>query len=210
MFPSRTTAARAWLASLLLLPLSILLFAVGFFPYKPFIPGLATLRADEREAAPAKFDKVVFMVVDALRRLIRAGAAIPFTAHAGPPTITMPRIKAMTTGSVPSFVDVILNFAESDTSSSLAAQDTWLAQLKALRGGEGRLAMYGDDTWLKLFPGDFFARKDGTTSFFVADFEEVDGNVTRHVTGEMRNEEWDGVVLHFLGLDHIGHKAGPG
>lgn len=70
----------------------------------------------------------------------------------------------MTTGSVPSFLDVILNIAESDTSSTLAYQDTWLAQLKA-KGG--RLVMYGDDTWLKLFPG-MFDRADGTTSFFVS------------------------------------------
>lgn len=83
----------------------------------------------------------------------------------------MPRVKAITTGSIPSFVDVILNFAESDTSSTLATQDTWLAQLKAKRfgasGETGKLVMYGDDTWLKLFP-DFFARADGTSSFFVS------------------------------------------
>jgi ethanolaminephosphotransferase len=70
----------------------------------------------------------------------------------------------MTTGSVPSFLDVILNIAESDTTSTLTYQDTWLAQLKA-RGD--RLVMYGDDTWLKLFPG-MFDRADGTTSFFVS------------------------------------------
>lgn len=98
-------------------------------------------------------------------RLIESGAAVPFTAHASSPTITMPRVKAITTGSVPSFVDVILNFAESDTTSTLAHQDTWLAQLKAKPGG--RLVMYGDDTWLKLFP-DMFYRHDGTTSFFVS------------------------------------------
>jgi ethanolaminephosphotransferase len=77
----------------------------------------------------------------------------------------MPRVKAITTGSVPSFVDVILNFAESDTMSSLANQDTWLAQLKARPGG--KLVMYGDDTWLNLFPG-MFDRYDGTSSFFVS------------------------------------------
>lgn len=77
----------------------------------------------------------------------------------------MPRVKAITTGSVPSFLDVVLNFAESDTSSTLATQDTWLAQMKTKPGG--KLVMYGDDTWLKLFPG-FFERADGTTSFFVS------------------------------------------
>lgn len=86
----------------------------------------------------------------------------------------MPRVKALTTGSVPSFLDLILNFAESDTTSSLATQDTWLAQLRAKGHGggdknsNGKLVFYGDDTWLKLFPGDFFARADGTSSFFVS------------------------------------------
>jgi ethanolaminephosphotransferase len=77
----------------------------------------------------------------------------------------MPRIKAITTGSIPSFLDVILNFAESDTSSTLATQDTWLAQMKVK--GNGKLVMYGDDTWLKLFP-ETFDRADGTSSFFVS------------------------------------------
>lgn len=97
--------------------------------------------------------------------LISDGSAIPFTAHATSPTITMPRIKAITTGSIPSFLDVILNFAESDTSSTLATQDTWLAQMKAKK--TGKLIMYGDDTWIKLFP-ESFDRADGTSSFFVA------------------------------------------
>lgn len=77
----------------------------------------------------------------------------------------MPRIKAITTGSIPSFLDVILNFDEADTSSTLAAQDTWLAQMKAKQSG--KLVMYGDDTWLKLFP-ETFDRADGTSSFFVS------------------------------------------
>jgi predicted AlkP superfamily pyrophosphatase or phosphodiesterase len=81
----------------------------------------------------------------------------------------MPRVKAMTTGSIPSFLDAILNFAESDTTSTLAHQDTWLAQIRAGLDGAntGKLIMYGDDTWLKLFP-DMFVRADGTSSFFVS------------------------------------------
>lgn len=228
----------------LLIPIAILIFATGFFPYKPFIPGRATFQdsQDGGQLASAPFDKVIFMVVDALRSdfvysyesgfkftqaLIRSGAAMPFTAHATSPTITMPRVKAITTGSIPSFLDVILNFAESDTTSNLASQDTWLAQLKDKRGG--RLVMYGDDTWLKLFPNTFF-RADGTSSFFVSvsscslrictveiailriicqDFTEVDDNVTRHIPSELKRSDWNGMIMHYLGLDHIGHKSGP-
>ncbi|XPS76453.1 major facilitator super transporter protein [Ascochyta lentis] len=218
----------------LLIPVAILIFATGFFPYKPFMPGLAEYEELEwagrnaeapREPPKAPFDKLVFMVVDALRSdfvygkesgmsfvqsLIREGTALPFTAHATSPTITMPRVKAITTGSIPSFLDVILNFAESDTTSTLATQDTWLAQIKAKRFGDkqGKLVMYGDDTWLKLFP-DFFERADGTSSFFVSDFTEVDNNVTRHVPNELLNSDWNAMIMHYLGLDHIGHKAGP-
>ncbi|KAG6167513.1 hypothetical protein E4U51_002828 [Claviceps purpurea] len=86
----------------------------------------------------------------------------------------MPRLKAITTGSIPSFVDLILNFDEADTSSTLAAQDTWLAQIRAAK--KGKMLLFGDDTWLKLFP-ETFDRHDGTTSFFVSDFTEVDNNV---------------------------------
>lgn len=111
--------------------------------------------------------------------LIRSGEAIPFTAHATSPTITMPRIKAITTGSIPSFLDVILNFAESDTTSNLTYQDNWLAQLKAKKGG--KLVMYGDDTWLKLFP-EVFSRKEGTSSFFVSVSESSIGIYNATVT----------------------------
>ncbi|KAF7714126.1 Uncharacterized protein PECH_000326 [Penicillium ucsense] len=203
-----------------LIPVGILIFSSGFFPYKPLLPGLATFDQADQDATLPVFDKVVFMVVDALRSdfvysnesgflftqsLIRSGVALPFTAHASSPTVTMPRLKAMTTGSVPSFLDVILNIAESDTSSTLAFQDTWLAQIKA-RGDQ--LVMYGDDTWLKLFPG-MFGRSDGTTSFFVSDFVEVDNNVTRHIPDELAQSDWSAMIMHYLGLDHIGHKAGP-
>ncbi|PMD43264.1 GPI ethanolamine phosphate transferas-like protein 2 [Hyaloscypha variabilis F] len=223
-------ASRKQVSSLLLanflIPISILVFARGFFPYKPFLSGLATYEPMSWGPPPeSPFNKVVFMVVDALRSdfvysdqsgfsftqsLISDGAAIPFTAHATSPTITMPRIKAITTGSIPSFLDVILNFAESDTTSSLASQDTWLAQMKEKWKSKWarKLVMYGDDTWLKLFPGTFH-RSDGTSSFFVSDFTEVDNNVTRHVPEELNNDDWNTLVLHYLGLDHIGHKAGP-
>jgi ethanolamine phosphate transferase 2 subunit G len=111
--------------------------------------------------------------------MIRDGDAIPFTAYATPPTVTMPRVKAITSGSTPSFLDAILNFAESDTTSTLASVDNWLAQIKAnRRDGQGRINMFGDDTWLKLFP-DMFYRTDGTTSFFVSVSSLTQTNIGR-------------------------------
>ncbi|KAG4303939.1 hypothetical protein PORY_002683 [Pneumocystis oryctolagi] len=137
--------------------------------------------------------------------LIFSGKAYPYTAYASPPTVTLPRIKALTTGSIPVFLDAVLNIAESDTSSTLINQDSWPAQI-ALKGG--KIAMYGDDTWIKLFPGLFF-RSEGTSSFYVTDFTEVDANVTRNVYPEMQRNDWDVLILHYLGLDHVGHLGGP-
>ena len=55
----------------LLIPIAILVFATGFFPYKPFISGRASFegRSNGSGHASAPFDKVIFMVVDALRTL---------------------------------------------------------------------------------------------------------------------------------------------
>lgn len=56
-------------AANLLIPVSILIYATGFFPYKPFLPGLAEFEPLEYGLPPdAPFDRLIFMVVDALRR----------------------------------------------------------------------------------------------------------------------------------------------
>lgn len=53
----------------LLIPIAIYIFGTGFFPYKPLLPGLAVYGGSEYGPPPAApFDRVVFMVVDALRR----------------------------------------------------------------------------------------------------------------------------------------------
>lgn len=73
MARSNTLRFAALTLSNLLLPVAVLVFASGFFPYKPFLPGLATFEdvqesgAVELEQPEAIFDRVVFMVVDALR-----------------------------------------------------------------------------------------------------------------------------------------------
>jgi ethanolamine phosphate transferase 2 subunit G len=66
----------------LLVPVAVLVFAVGFFPYKPFVPGLAEFERLEYGAPPAApFDRIVFMVVDALRSdfVFSEGSGFTFT-----------------------------------------------------------------------------------------------------------------------------------
>lgn len=73
-------------------------------------------------------------------------------------------LQAMTTGAIPGFVDVILNF-----NSSSLLDDSFVAQFYS---NERNLVFYGDEVWLRLFPGHFI-RSDGTTSFFVTDYTEA-------------------------------------
>lgn len=63
IFPGRWAAILANL----LVPVGILTFSTGFFPYKPLLPGLAIFDESDADVSPV-FDKVIFMVVDALRR----------------------------------------------------------------------------------------------------------------------------------------------
>jgi ethanolaminephosphotransferase len=101
--------------------------------------------------------------------LIDGGLAIPFTAHVSPPTVTLPRLKAITTGSIPGFADVMGNLDQSDA-LSLRSQDSWLGRLHE-RGG--KLVFYGDDTWLRLFAStdtntSFFTRSEGVNGFMTS------------------------------------------
>ncbi|XP_053909470.1 GPI ethanolamine phosphate transferase 2 isoform X2 [Cuculus canorus] len=163
------------------------------------------------------FKKVVIVLIDALRddfvfgskgkqfmpyttEIVEKGTSYSFIAEAKPPTVTMPRIKALMTGSIPGFIDVIVNL-----NSPALLDDNLIWQAKT--AGK-RIIFYGDDTWVKLFPKHFM-EYDGTTSFFVSDFTEVDDNVTRHLDRVLKREDWDLLILHYLGLDHIGHMTGP-
>lgn len=200
--------------------LVIFLFCFGYFPRKPILKDISVYSEDDY-LGPV-FEKLVLVVIDALRsdflyyndnskfhsihQLINDGKGIGFTAFANPPTVTLPRLKGITTGSTPIFLDAILNVIEGDDSSNLKEHDSILKQFSL---ANKKINFYGDDTWLKLFGEDIFNEFEGTSSFFVKDFTEVDNNVTRHIQPNLDNKDnWDVLILHYLGLDHIGHALG--
>lgn len=216
------------LLGLLLQLAAFLLFCRGFFPTKVLltpaeVEQFSTPYPNNYHDPEPQFNKVVLMVVDAMRAdflfsnnsrmsfahsLLNDGYGVGFTAFSNPPTVTLPRLKGITTGSTPNFIDAVLNIADDDTSSSLGDSDSWIRQMFL---ENWNINMFGDDTWLKLFP-NYFAKSEGTASFYVSDFTIVDNNVTRHLDYELSKEGksyWDCLILHYLGLDHIGHKGGP-
>ncbi|CAI4886644.1 CLL_collapsed_G0029360.mRNA.1.CDS.1 [Saccharomyces cerevisiae] len=70
-----------------------------------------------------------------------------------PPTVTLPRLKSITTGSTPSFIDLLLNVAQDIDSNDLSEHDSWLQQFIQ---HNNTIRFMGDDTWLKLFPQQWF------------------------------------------------------
>ena len=117
------------------------------------------------------------------------------------PTTTMQRIKGLTTGGFPTFMDVSKNFA-SDT----ITEDNLIWQAKKV--GK-KLVFMGDDTWMSLFP-ESFNISFPFPSFVVKDLHTVDNGVSKHLLPTLRqNDSWDILIAHFLGVDHVGHTFGP-
>jgi len=193
------------------------LFYTGFFPV-----GNHTILNNATEfpvtPQPGLYSHLVVMVIDALRtdfvfgetkwsphmaftqKMISENKTFSFRARGKPPTVTMPRLKALTSGSESDFSDIMSNAASNEFKV-----DNFITQFKT--AGKP-LIFYGDDTWLKMFP-HHFKRSEGTTSFFVSDYTEIDENVTRHLDVELSSQDWNVMILHYLGLDHIGHLEGP-
>lgn len=179
---------------------------------------------------PKTFDKAVIIVIDALRydftvpyfdddpqhfhnvltvlfetaiQNHRNAFLLPFIAD--PPTTTLQRLKGLTTGTLPTFIDAGSNFA-----GTAIDEDNLIVQL---RDAGKTLVHLGDDTWHALFPNYFDANlTHAYDSFNVWDLHTVDNGVTEHIIPLLsvsERKKWDILIGHFLGVDHAGHQYGP-
>mmetsp|Transcript_45617 Transcript_45617/g.110519 ORF Transcript_45617/g.110519 Transcript_45617/m.110519 type:complete len:921 (+) Transcript_45617:260-3022(+) len=183
---------------------------------------------------PRKVDSVVILVVDAMRfdfsqyslpksigsriakRQTTSSQLLQFVAD--PPTVTMQRLKGLTTGSLPTFADISGNMG-----GSTMDEDSWVQQLKNTdfkhRGLKypSKLGFVGDDTWVDLFPV-LFDESYPFPSFNTRDLDTVDNgclkelpNLMKHVRRKNSHspQDLELVISHFLGVDHVGHTYGP-
>lgn len=192
-----------------------------------------------------KVDSMVMVVVDALRfdfalhHLPRSvGARIQqinginaststssrlLQFVADPPTVTMQRLKALTTGGLPTFADISGNMG-----GASVEEDTWISQLKSTPFASRRLprpsktAFVGDDTWVDLFPNQLDEAYP-YPSFNTRDLETVDNGCLEHIpdlldklrtsnsnkNNNKNNKDEEVMIVHFLGVDHVGHTYGP-
>ncbi|XP_063830696.1 uncharacterized protein LOC135079979 isoform X2 [Ostrinia nubilalis] len=123
-----------------------------------------------------------------------------FRFMADPPTTTLQRIKALVTGSLPTFVDASSNFAAMELQ-----EDNLIDQVT--KGG-GKVVLLGDDTWSRLMPGRWL-RSHAMYSFHTWDLDTVDKEVDSKIYDELKKDDWDLLVAHYLGVDHAGHRYGP-
>ena len=182
-----------------------------------------------------RVDSLVILVVDALRfdfaqyHLPQSiGSRISSTPHgnvttssqllqfvADPPTVTMQRLKGLTTGGLPTFADISGNFG-----GAAIDEDTWIDQLllseRPSAQFPAKLGFVGDDTWVDLFPTQF-SQSFPFPSFNTRDLDTVDNGCLEKLPQLLKNLRMDGsspdelevVISHFLGVDHVGHTYGP-
>ena len=194
----------------------------------------SSLHHDQGCWHPKTFDKAVVIIIDALRYdfTVPFEASIDTTSPrffhnalpilhetarnspdhafllpfiADPPTTTLQRLKGLTTGSLPTFIDAGSNFA-----GTAIEEDNLLSQLR-LAGKT--LVHLGDDTWHSLFPGFFDPNlTHAYDSFNVWDLHTVDNGVIQNLIPLLTppsTARWDVIFGHFLGVDHAGHRYGP-
>ncbi|XP_065866941.1 uncharacterized protein [Euphorbia lathyris] len=122
-----------------------------------------------------------------------------FKAIADPPTTSLQRLKGLTTGGLPTFIDVGNSFG-----APAIIEDNFINQL-VINGK--RVLMMGDDTWVQLFP-HHFNKSYPYPSFNVKDLHTVDNGCIDHLFPSLHEEDWDVLIAHFLGVDHAGHIFG--
>ncbi|KAI5069089.1 hypothetical protein GOP47_0015390 [Adiantum capillus-veneris] len=122
-----------------------------------------------------------------------------FKFIADPPTTSLQRLKGLTTGSLPTFIDVGNSFG-----APAIVEDNIIKQLTS--NGK-KVIMMGDDTWLDLFPSQFF-QAFPFPSFNVKDLHTVDNGVLENLFPALYEDNWDVLIGHFLGVDHVGHIFG--
>lgn len=143
------------------------------------------------------------------------------------PTTTLQRLKGITTGSLPTFIDIGSNFATSEINEdNIIDQVCWdsgknktkkvyfnfrccnSVSPKQIKRSNMSTVFLGDATWTDLYPKRFI-RQYSYPSFDIFDLDTVDTAINQHLPNELKQTDWSMLVAHYLGVDHCGHKYGP-
>jgi len=124
-----------------------------------------------------------------------------FRFKADPPTATLQRLKALTTGTLPTFIDIGSNFGGSEIT-----EDNLISHIRDLNKTS---IFMGDDTWMSLYP-HHFNKSYPYPSLNVWDLDTVDNGCLSHIFDAISMKPIPSLIIsHFLGVDHAGHRYGP-
>ena len=205
----------------------ILIFTSGFLLRRVVINERNTCSIDKNSCLRQdSFNKVIIILIDALRydfllynKSLETSLSFQnnfkhlnnlletkpnhgglYCFRADPPTTTLQRLKALTTGSLPTFIDAGSNFGKVEID-----EDNLISQVLNLNSS---ITFMGDDTWTGLYPNHFNVSYP-YSSFNVKDLDTVDNGVIEHTISEMQKGNYSLMISHLLGVDHCGHTFGP-
>ncbi|CAI4998986.1 ANM_HP_G0017800.mRNA.1.CDS.1 [Saccharomyces cerevisiae] len=209
--------------------ISIAFFTRGFLLSRHVLDNISS--QNETSKLPPRFNKAVILVIDALRfdfaipvneshsnynlnyhnnilslydsfASDKDASSLLLKFIADPPTTTLQRLKGLTTGSLPTFIDAGSNF-----DGTVIEEDNFLKQLHL---ANKTVKFAGDDTWMALFHPFLSNDSFPLESLNVWDLDTVDNGVMDYFHDHLQQDkEWDVMIGHMLGIDHVGHKYGP-
>ena len=217
------------LSSLTLLQfIAIAFFMKGFLVSKPDTTTLSQQLPGDIELR--RFDKAVILIIDFLIPIEQTYLSYNTNYHnhitalsetynnkelnsssllnkflLDPPTTTLHRLKGLTTGWFPSFVD-----GNCKLGTCILDEDNIIKQLH-LQNKE--IYFLGDDTWSSMFDTYLSPYSKPYVSFNAWDLDTVDqgviSNFDEHLINKPATSEWDVIIGHLLGIDNPGNKLGP-
>ena len=211
--------------------IGVVIYTQGFLLSRQVLPDISECKESGVDYCmrPAHFKKSIILVIDALRfdfvipvkdsekkyhnnfpilHLLAQEStenAVLLKFISDPPTTTLQRLKGLTTGTLPTFIDAGSNFNGDEI-----YEDNLLLQMHKFNKS---IAFMGDDTWTAMFNKYINPQMSFPyDSLNVWDFETVDNGVLEHLyplITKNNSFKWDIIVGHFLGVDHVGHRYGP-
>ncbi|EAR95303.2 type I phosphodiesterase/nucleotide pyrophosphatase (macronuclear) [Tetrahymena thermophila SB210] len=193
----------------------------GFFIIKETLPDISSTS----EFIKPQANKVILVIIDALRfdftqkfeenddgtplehfknklTIIQEmmekqpNNTIHLQGYSDPPTATTQRIKGITIGNLPSFIEIAATFTFSQRE-----EDNLLLQMQR---HNLEIVHLGDDVWTGLFSKQF-TRDFYADSLDIFDFHTTDNVVIDHLEEELKQPNLKFLIAHFNGVDHVGH-----
>ncbi|CAD8055281.1 unnamed protein product [Paramecium sonneborni] len=184
--------------------MGLLLFFKGYFIDRRYL-------LDRSKGTMKPTQPVILLVIDSLRIDLafsqnftfikkmskeKPDQTLFFLSLAEVPTVTGPRLQAMTSGNFPPLSKLLDNFH-----ASIIKEDNLLFQMNRFNK---KTFFVGDDIWMGLYPDQFtvqFPKKSSN----INDLSSIDEFISLKLNKNI-NQGYDLIVAHFQGLDHAGHK----